>query len=243
MNEVNEESLTQCKGCNQKIPVKRLVHHLIKTKLSCKSAYGDGFLYKNIIQCDGCNQTLPLKSLVHHLTKTKKPCKSAYPQEFIDDWKEICTVESKKLYKRKNMKMIAMGKAQYYEKNKEKIKEKSKRMYQEKGKRRYQEKKAEEKKREAEKKLEYDQRHAETDKRQDNLRRKRAAEQYLEKVIQIIKESSNFCPEFTEVRNLIEETFKKIEKEIDMCAQKLAEANLVGKRAFNEVKVNCNGQQ
>ena len=67
-------------------------------------------------------------------------------------------------------------------------------------------------------------------KRYDNFKCKEGAEQYLAGAIQVFQENkefhvidNDFVPKFTGVQNIIEETYKKIEKDIDLVAEKVEE--------------------
>ena len=218
------------------------------------------------IKCKACSKLIEKKSLVRHLVQPqKKHCRSVYGEEFIDNWKKQSTRESKKKYKEKNKEAIRSQKseyaAQYYEKNKQKFKErygknkerikeylkKNKGRIKETSAKRYQQRKVEVKeeiKRGQEEmmincdiklKAEMEDQH-----RDSNLSSKKYAEKYLKSGSERLKDSNDFILKFTEFQNAIEERYKKIEKEINLIAQKAAESKVTHlSKMYDEVTSEC----
>ena len=210
------------------------------------------------LQCKSCLRSIKKESLVRHLTnRHNKNCRAVYGEEFIENWKRQISKESKKNYKEKNQEAIQIQNSeyfsQYYEANKEKIKKKT-------GKRKLVEKERKQKKTEEfwrnlprTQKEELERR-----RRYDNFKCKEGAEQHLEEAIQVFQENkefhiidNHFVPKFTGVKNVIEETYKKLEKEIDLVAEKaeellpdlIADKNKFEKFSFSpmfkEVSIYC----
>ena len=171
---------------------------------------------EKMTKCNGCNKTMLLKSLVRHLSQTRQPCKSAYGQDFIDDWKKRTAMESKKQYKRQNRQLISQQNAQYYKENTEKINK------------RCQKRKAEEIKRwerdseeERLKRMKEWKEDEEKDARHSNNNNKKEAMWYLERGLERLKYSDD--SKVTEFQIILDEIHSKMDKEINLVAQKAAE--------------------
>ena len=188
-----------------------------------------------MIQCKACKTYLQRKSLVRHLVQPqKKQCRSVYGEEFIDNWKRQSTIESKKKYKEKTKEDSKNLKSEYsfhyYEKNKEKYKEryeKNKEKIKENRKRRYQEQLDKSGKarpnhpRRTKKGVTY---FAKMDK---NFMFKKRADQYLLKGVEKLEKKSNGnCAKFSELNDFIQQNYEKIEKELELIAEKDEDKNL-----------------
>ena len=188
-----------------------------------------------MIQCKACKTYLQRKSLVRHLVQPqKKQCRSVYGEEFIDNWKRQSTIESKKKYKEKTKEDIKNLKSEYslhyYEKNKEKYKERyenNKAKIKENRKRRYQEQLDKSGKarpnhpRRTKKGVIY---FAKMDK---NFVFKKRADQYLLKGVEKLEKKSNGNrTKFNELNDFIQQNYEKIEKELELIAEKDEDKNL-----------------
>ena len=244
----SDQDPEMCKCCFRRVPEKNLMRHFGKHK-ACKLAYGD--VYKNNVmkrnrqkqaRYDQANREKIRQKQAKYYENNKEKVRQIKAKYYIVNKKKVREKQAK--YYEDNKFKFRQKQAKYDEKNKEKIKEKDKK--------RYREIKADEKEEERREK-EFEERYRPTlmkikfemRKRSDNIRCKEAAEQYLKATIQMLKEYGDVIPKFTEVEKIIEETYNKIEKEIDLIALKPAENSLFDRyrvgniKLFHDTRVYC----
>ena len=234
-----------CKCCLRRVPENKLMRHFGQRK-ACKLAYGT--FYDN----NALKRNRQKQARYDQANREKKRLKQA---AYYENNKGKVKQMMAKYYKN-NKDKVRKSQAKYYENNKEKLKQKQAKYDEnnkENAKRRYHEKRVKKKEKERREKYNYKiNEHTlckiefEMRKRSNNLKNKEAAEHYLKGAIQMLNEYGDIIPEFTDVKNLIEETYNKIEKEIDLIAlkpairwcsaEKTIEAN---RKLFDDVNVFC----